>query len=357
VLTQGERERYSRQVMLPEIGEAGQLTLKKARVLVVGAGGLGCPVLQYLGAAGVGTIGIVDGDIVSLSNLQRQVLYAMADIGVSKAERAAEVIARLNPDIQVLSYPVFVSNENVLQLVDDYDIVVDGSDNFDTRYLLSDACIMTNKPLVSGAIFRFEGQVSVFNFKGGPTYRCLFPEPPGAGESPNCAEIGVVATLPGIVGTIQANEVIKMITGAGEVLSGRLLVIDALTMQSHTFSFKANEANRNINELPKPSAITCDVPVPELSLEELRRRVAAGARLVDVREVHEHEAVNIGGINVPLSQLADRYSELSIDEHLILYCASGKRSLHASNLLASKGYTVSHLAGGLAAARVSPAVH
>ncbi|MBX2906838.1 MAG: HesA/MoeB/ThiF family protein [Taibaiella sp.] len=353
MLTRKERERYSRQTMLPEIGDAGQQLLKEARVLVVGAGGLGCPILQYLAAAGVGTLGIVDGDVVSLSNLQRQVLYSVNDLGISKAKRAAEVITRLNPDIHLLSYPVFITNENVLQLASDYDIIVDGTDNFDTRYLLNDACVMKNKPLVSGAIFRFEGQVSVFNYKGGPTYRCLFPTPPGAGESPSCAEIGVVATLPGIVGTIQANEVIKMITGAGEALSGRLLVIDALTMQSHTFSFKANEANRNIKELPKPSAITCEVPVPELSIDELQRRVAAGARLVDVRELHEHEFGNIGGVNLPLSRLSDRYGELSLNDDLVLYCASGKRSLNAANFLMAKGYNVSHLAGGLAVVKVS----
>lgn len=347
MLTQGERERYSRQVMLPEIGERGQHLLKAARVLVVGAGGLGCPILQYLAAAGVGNIGIADGDVVSLSNLQRQVLYTPHDIGKSKAERAAAVIAALNPDINVHTHNVFVDNGNVLELIGDYDIIVDGSDNFDTRYLLNDACVMLGKPLVSGAIFRFEGQVSVFNYEGGPTYRCLFPEPPGAGESPNCAEIGVVATLPGIVGTIQANEVLKMITGIGEVLSGRLLVIDALSMNSYTFNFNANEANKTIKELPKPSPAACDVRVAEVSYGELERLLSSGSKLVDVREAHEHEAGNIGGVNVPLSQLAERFGELNIEDILVLYCASGKRSLQAANLLATKGYKVSQLKGGV----------
>jgi len=333
--------------MLPEIGERGQQLLKDARVLVVGAGGLGCPILQYLAAAGVGNIGVVDGDVVSLSNLQRQVLYTPNDIGKSKAERAAAVVAALNPDICIEIHTVFVSHDNVLQLISGYDIIVDGSDNFDTRYLLNDACVMLGKPLVSGAIFRFEGQVSVFNYKGGPTYRCLFPEPPGAGESPNCAEIGVVATLPGMVGTIQANEVLKMITGIGEVLSGRLLVIDALTMNSHTFNFKANEANRVITELPKPSSVVCDVPIQEVSFDEVAQLVASGARLVDVREEHEHTAGNIGGINVPLSQLVSRIDELSNGDSFVLYCASGKRSTQAANLLAARGYKVSQLRGGV----------
>lgn len=333
--------------MLPEIRESGQQLLKEARVLVVGAGGLGCPVLQYLAAAGVGNIGIADGDVVSLSNLQRQVLYTMADTGQSKAEKAASVISALNPHIRVAVHREFVNSDNVLLLCKAYDIIVDGSDNFDTRYLLNDACVMLGKPLVSGAIFRFEGQVSVFNYKGGPTYRCLFPEPPGVGESPNCAEIGVVATLPGIVGTIQANEVVKMITGAGEVLSGRLLVIDALTMNSHTFTFKANEANREIRELPGPSSAICGVPVEELSYAGLETLVHAGARLIDVREVHEHEAGNIGGVNVPLSEIVDRINELSGEDSFVLYCASGKRSLQAANILVSKGYKVSHLKGGI----------
>lgn len=333
--------------MLPEIGESGQQLLKAARVLVVGAGGLGCPILQYLAAAGVGNIGIADGDVVSLSNLQRQVLYTPHDIGKSKAERAAAIMSAMNPDIDVRTHNAFVDNENVLQLIGDYDIIVDGSDNFDTRYLLNDACVMLGKPLVSGAIFRFEGQVSVFNYKGGPTYRCLFPEPPGAGESPNCAEIGVVATLPGIVGTIQANEVLKMITGIGEVLSGRLLVIDALTMNSHTFNFSVNEANKKVTELPKPSSTVCDIPIREVSHGELETLVASGALLVDVREAHEHEASNIGGINVPLSQLTERMGELNVRDSLVLYCASGKRSLQAANLLAGKGYKVSQLKGGI----------
>lgn len=333
--------------MLPEIGAAGQQLLKEARVLVVGAGGLGCPVLQYLAAAGVGYIGIADGDVVSLSNLQRQVLYTMADIGQSKAERAASVVSALNPHIHVAVHRDFVNSDNVLLLCKAYDIIVDGSDNFDTRYLLNDACVMLGKPLVSGAIFRFEGQVSVFNYKGGPTYRCLFPEQPGEGESPNCAEIGVVATLPGIVGTIQANEVVKMITGAGEVLSGRLLVIDALTMSSHTFSFKANEANKEIKELPKPSASTCDMPVEEVPYDALASLIRSGAVLIDVREAHEHEAGNVGGVNVPLSQLAERLNELSAADSFVLYCASGKRSLQAANFLVSKGYKVSHMKGGI----------
>lgn len=337
--------------MLPEIGEAGQARLKAARVLVAGAGGLGCPILQYFAAAGVGTIGIADGDVVSLSNLQRQVLYTPADIGQGKARCAASVVAALNPFVSVAVHDVFIDHNNVLDICAGYDIIVDGSDNFDTRYLLNDACVMLGKPLVSGAIFRFEGQVSVFNYKGGPTYRCLFPQPPGEGESPNCAEIGVVATLPGIVGTMQANEVIKMITGTGEVLSGRLLVIDALTMSTHTFRFGAVEENRHIGKLHEPSAKLCEWQVPAITYAELREKMSeAGVQLVDVREAEEHGAGNIGGINLPLSGFEPMISALDTQRPVILYCASGKRSMRAAGMLVAAGFgNVCHLAGGVGA--------
>src|ERR1035437_2494874 len=235
-MTTEEKRRYARHIILPEIGLEGQQKLKQAKVLVVGAGGLGCPVLQYLTAAGVGTLGIIDFDTVDESNLQRQVLYSTEDIGKHKAAIAKEKLEKQNPDINLVSHVAHLTSANALEIISQYDIVVDGSDNFATRYLVNDACVILNKVLVFGSIFKFEGQVSVFNYKGGPTYRCLYPEAPAEGDVPNCAEIGVLGVLPGIVGTLQANEVIKIITGIGDILSGKLLTLDALTMQFNTFT-------------------------------------------------------------------------------------------------------------------------
>lgn len=350
MLTNEEKTRYSKQIILPEIGISGQEKLQSASVLVIGAGGLGCPVLQYLTAAGMGTIGIADGDVVDLSNLQRQVLYTTADLGNSKASTAAAKLRDLNPHVTFQVHPEFISNANVLDILYNYDIIVDGSDNFATRYLVSDACVLLNKPMVSGAIYKFEGQVSVFNYLGGPTYRCLFPEPPGAGESPNCADIGVVATLPGIVGTIQANEVIKMITGTGTVLSGKLLVIDTLTMQTDMFSFAANPANKNKTSLPEEPEKTCKVPVTQITYTDLLKMSANAStvHIVDVREAEEHAISNIGGINVPLSVLEKRYSDLNPAFDIVVYCASGIRSMHAARMLSEKGFAkVFNLTGGI----------
>jgi sulfur-carrier protein adenylyltransferase/sulfurtransferase len=350
MFTNEEKERYSRQTILAEIGVEGQERLKAARVMVVGAGGLGCPVLQYLVAAGVGAIGIADGDIVSLSNLQRQILYTANDIGKGKAATAAEKLSALNPNVRIQVFPVFIDAANVLAIFNDYDLVVDGSDNFATRYLVNDACVIQGKPMVSGAIYKYEGQVSVFNYQNGPTYRCLFPEPPGAGESPNCADIGVLATLPGIIGSIQANEVIKIITGIGAVLSGRLLVIDTLTMNSHSFKFNAIEANKNIKTLEATTTEQCSVPVAQLDYDELLQLLndSADIQLVDVREMEEHYSGNIGGVNVPMSTLDRGYSLLDPLKRTILYCASGVRSARSANILIQKGFNnVSSLKGGI----------
>ncbi|GAA4461137.1 molybdopterin-synthase adenylyltransferase MoeB [Nemorincola caseinilytica] len=349
MLSEQEHIRYSKQTILPEIGPAGQERLRDARVLVVGAGGLGCPVLQYLAAAGIGTLGIADGDNVDISNLQRQVLYTTADVGKGKAATAAEKLTALNPHVHFHVHPVFIDSSNALDLIREYDIVVDGSDNFATRYLVNDACVMLGKPMVSGAIYKFEGQVSVFNYKGGPTYRCLFPEPPGPGDSPNCADIGVVATLPGIVGTTQANEVIKMITGIGDVLSGRLLVIDTLGMSMHTFNFRLNETNLLITSLPTLS-MACDIqviPVDHATLQHMLATVQ-GLQLVDVREVEEHAIDNIGGINLPLS--ANSYGKLEPSLPVAVYCASGVRSALFAKTLAQNGFSLVYdLRGGMAA--------
>jgi molybdopterin/thiamine biosynthesis adenylyltransferase/rhodanese-related sulfurtransferase len=340
MLSSKEQSRYSKQIILPEIGIAGQERLCAARVLVIGAGGLGCPVLQYLAAAGVGTIGIADGDTIDISNLQRQVLYTEAEIGQQKAAVAAAKLRALNPGITITTYPFFADSTNILELIRGYDIVVDGSDNFETRYLVNDACVMLNKPMVSGAIYKFEGQVSVFNYNNGPTYRCIFPEPPNAEDSPNCADIGVIAALPGIIGTIQANEVIKMITGIGEVLSGKLLVIDTLTMNTHTFNFKLNPANKNITGL-KEYHKSCDIQHALISYAELKELLATDptAQLVDVREPQEHFASNIGGINIPLSEMEHSYHLLVPDKTVVLYCASGVRSATSATLLIAKGFS------------------
>jgi molybdopterin/thiamine biosynthesis adenylyltransferase/rhodanese-related sulfurtransferase len=338
MLSAKESARYSRQIILPEVGVQGQQKLKEASVLVIGAGGLGCPVLQYLAAAGVGNIGIADGDVVEQSNLQRQLLYRENEIGQSKASVAAEKIKVINPLIKVDVHQTNIKVDNAETIISGYDIVVDGTDNFSSRYLINDTCVILNKPLVFGSIFKFEGQVSVFNYKGGPTYRCVFPEPPEEEEMPNCATIGVIATLPGIVGTLQANEVIKLITGIGEALNGRLLVIDALTMNMQTFAFNAVEANKNIKELKQKSYV-CATNVEYATYDDLQKLEQTGTILIDVREKKEHDAFNIGGINVPLKEIEAMYTELETDKSILLYCASGVRSKKAAEYLAEKGFT------------------
>lgn len=338
MLSLKENIRYSRQIMLPEIGPLGQQKLKEAKVLVIGAGGLGCPVLQYLAAAGVGTLGIADNDLIEESNLQRQLLYTANEIGQTKAGVAAEKIKAVNPFTNVIVHQVFINIENIVDVLSGYDIVVDGTDNFASRYLINDCCVMLKKPLVFGSIFKFEGHVSVFNYNNGPTYRCIFPEAPAQDEMPNCAAIGVVATLPGIIGTMQANEVIKMITGIGEVLSGRLLVIDTLTMNFQTFTFQAIEKNKNIQQLQNDQ-YSCDPGVAYATLAELEQLVLAGITLIDVREKEEHLQFNIGGINIPLSELANNSMEIKSDSEILLYCSSGVRSNKAFEILSAKGFT------------------
>lgn len=341
MLSVAEKNRYGKQIILPEIGIDGQTKLAAAKALVIGAGGLGCPVLQYLGAAGVGTLGIIDGDNVELSNLQRQVLYNNADIGKSKAHTAAQKIAALNPNVKLFPIKTFINHTNALELIKEYDIIIDGSDNFPTRYLVNDACVMLNKPMVSGAIYKFEGQVSVFNYKGGPTYRCIFPDPPGEGESPNCADIGVIATLPGIIGSIQANEVIKIITGIGEPLSGKLLVMDTLTMATNTFQFKLNPDNLKITALPETKDYCKVEAITSIEYSDLKSTLSVDkdAQLVDVREIEEHQLGNIGGINLPLSRLSQLLHKLNKDNAVVVYCASGIRSMHAARLLQGNGFT------------------
>lgn len=330
-LSQEEQERYSRHLILEEFGLEAQEKLKGAKVLVVGAGGLGCPALLYLCAAGVGTIGIIDHDIVSLSNLQRQVMYGSGDVGKLKVEVAKEVIGQKNPNVEVRTYSERITSQNALEILREYDLVLDGTDNFATRYLLNDACVILKKPLVYGAIFKFEGQVSVFNLNDGPTYRCLFPEAPAAGEIPSCSEIGVLGVLPGIVGTWQAAEAIKIISGVGEPLSGKLLSFSLLTNEINLWDVHAVEENKQISVLEE-SAIGCDI-INELEAKDFFRFVEENqAQLIDVREENEFMSYNIGGKNIPLSELHNRINELE-NEPTVVVCRVGQRSQTAINLI------------------------
>ncbi len=328
-----EKDRYSRHFILEGFGEAAQQKLKQAKVLVVGAGGLGCPALLYLAAAGVGTIGIADGDKVSLSNLQRQVLYGVDDIGTNKAEAAKKRLTQLNPEIQLIAIPAFLNVDNILSILGNYDVIIDGSDNFATRYLISDACVMLNKPLVYGAIFKFTGQLSVFNFNGGPTYRCLFPEAPAEGEMPGCGEIGVLGVLPGIMGTYQATEAIKVITGVGEVLSGKVMAIDLLENVTTYFNFKPIPENLTINKL-EAIEYHCETAGKELSWEEFQElKSNQSIRLIDVREPDEYTKQNINGENIPLKQFLEIAGSFSTDETLVIHCQSGMRARRAMEAL------------------------
>ena len=333
MLSSSEQKIYSRHLLLDEVGVEGQEKLKQAKVLVVGAGGLGCPILQYLTAAGVGTIGIVDGDTVDVSNLQRQILYTIDDIGKSKAKCAAYRLKQLNPYVKFNTYQEFLTTKNALELFSGYDIVVDGSDNFQTRYLCNDAAVITNKPLVFGSIFKFEGQVTVFNYNNGPTYRCLYPTPPSHGSVPSCSEIGVLGVLPGIVGTYQANETLKMIVGIGEVLSGKLLTFNALSMSQITFNFNKNKAI-NIQTLEANYDVFCGVPQvdEEITLETFNENKEA-YNLLDVREDWEREQHHIGGQHIPLHFLPAKYNEIDTHKPVVVYCKSGIRSKRAIEFL------------------------
>jgi molybdopterin/thiamine biosynthesis adenylyltransferase/rhodanese-related sulfurtransferase len=336
-----ERKRYSRQIILPELGIAGQEKLKAAKVLVIGAGGLGCPVLQYLTAAGVGTIGVIDDDMVDTTNLHRQILYSPEDVGKGKAETAVAKLAVMNPFVNLTAIPIRLDEENAAGIIAGYDIVVDGSDNFPTRYLANDSCVALNKTLVFGSILRFEGQVSVFNYQNGPTYRCLFPE---AEEGDNCEIAGVIGILPGIIGTYMANEVIKIICGIGDILSGKLLVISALNNTTNIFNFSrsadfpAPVKTKIAGEINKIQEKTAD----EIRMEDLENLLESEPdkiQLVDVREEYEFEEDFIGGINIPLPDLPENLNQMPADKTVVFYCQSGKRSKLAADLLAKSGFT------------------
>ncbi len=353
MLSQEELKRYSRHIILSEIGKEGQIKLKKAKVLVIGAGGLGCPILQYLTAAGIGTIGIVDFDKVDVSNLQRQILFSHEDIGKNKAKAAKERLSGQNPFVNFNVYETFLTKDNALEIIQSYDIIVDGSDNFATRYLTNDACVIAQKPLVFGAIFKFDGQVSVFNYQSGPTYRCLFPEPPAPNSVPNCSDTGVLGVLPGIIGTLQANETLKIILEIGDVLNGKFFTFDALKMQSFIFEFGKNEMNTKITELIDYDTF-CGTSSEqlsfqeELSFEDIQDQSKDKTILIDVRPESEHEEYNIGGINIPLEVFNVNYKKITKEKQIILYCNYGQRSLKALQFLKKQGFTqVSHLKGGI----------
>ncbi len=342
MLSPAEHKRYDRQLILPEIGAAGQQKLKEARVLVIGAGGLGCPVLQYLAAAGVGTIGIADFDKVSESNLHRQILFSSEEIGQYKAEVAARKLAQQNPFVQLRVHLQGITAQNALELVAPYDVVVDGSDNFPTRYLVNDACAIQQKPLVFGSIFKFEGQATVFHYQQGPSYRCLFPAPPAPDEVPSCAEIGVLGVLPGLIGTIQATEAIKIICQIGEVLTGRLLMLNSLTMETNIIKFRRTEQAQVTHLLPDYEAFcspsftgSTSREVKEISAEDFKDLLdeEADLQLLDVREPYEYEEYNINGLLLPLSALEQHLDKIEPQKAVVVHCKTGSRSRQAIRLL------------------------
>jgi molybdopterin/thiamine biosynthesis adenylyltransferase/rhodanese-related sulfurtransferase len=349
--------RYSRHIALEEVGESGEQKLLNAKVLMIGAGGLGCPALQYLVAAGVGTIGIMDGDTIEESNLQRQVLFTTLDVGRLKVEVAEERLNALNSDVSITVYPENLNAENALAIVADYDLAIDGTDNFATRYLVNDACVKLGKPFVYGAIHKFEGQVSVFNFNGGPTYRCLFPDEPSQSQIPNCSEAGVLGVLPGVIGTLQATEVIKAILGIGEPLSGKLKLINLLTNSDQIISFsrdeeqvsKAMEINLAHSYKEKPSAIPESILPTELT-DWLADNPAIN--ILDVREAHEVPKLNHPSvISIPLGQIPHRAAEIPTGQPLVVICQHGLRSQHAIEFLKQHNFPnqLINLEGGMAA--------
>jgi adenylyltransferase/sulfurtransferase len=363
VLTPAQFERYRRHLNLPEFGVEGQRKLLDARVLLIGAGGLGCPLALYLTAAGVGHIGLIDDDVVDLSNLQRQVLYGTADVGKPKVDVALARLRAMNPDVDAVGFRTRITSENALELMRDWDVIIDGTDNFPTRYLSNDACVLLGKPTVYGAILRFEGQASTFDAKRGPCYRCLFPEPPPPGSVPSCAEGGVLGILPGVIAMIQATEAVKLITGIGEPLIGRFLHYDALSMRFSEFRFAKDPDCPVCGKNPSVTKLIdyegfCGVtheasPVAEISAAELQRAQARGDELllIDVREPHEFEKARIGGSRlIPLGQLAARLGELADwkTRRIVAHCHKGGRSARACAQLRDAGFTkVANLSGGI----------
>jgi sulfur-carrier protein adenylyltransferase/sulfurtransferase len=363
-LSGDELRRYGRHLVLPEVGTEGQRRLKQARVLLVGAGGLGSPAAMYLAAAGVGTLGLVDFDAVDITNLQRQIIHGTSDIGRPKLDSASDRIRDINPNVHVEQYDTALTSENALGIARDYDVIVDGTDNFPTRYLVNDTCVLLGIPNAFGSVLRFEGQASVFATDDGPCYRCLFREPPPPGLIPNCADAGVLGVLPGLIGTIQATEAIKLVLGKGDPLIGRLLLVDALSMQFRTIQLRRDPlcpacGTHEIKELIDYEAF-CGVTINEESNEErisdispreLATRIERGddIQLVDVREEWEWQIARIPGARlIPLGMLEDEASTLDPKREVVLMCKSGVRSLHAAEELADAGFSkLTNLSGGI----------
>jgi len=376
-LSKEEVLRYSRHLIMPEVGMEGQLKLKAASVLCIGTGGLGSPLAMYLAAAGVGRLGLVDFDVVDTTNLQRQIIHGTSDVGRKKIDSAIDTLREINPNVRIDRHETALTSENALDICKPYDIVIDGTDNFPTRYLVNDACILLGKPNVYGSIFRFEGQATVFGMPGGPCYRCLYPEPPPPGLVPSCAEGGVLGILPGVIGVIQATEAVKLILGKGETLSGRLLLYDALNMRFRELKLRRNPDcpicgdHRTIHQLidyhqfcgvprqPAPEPAAAD---GEIDVTALKSRMDQGDRfvLVDVRERHEFDICRIPGSTlIPLSELGRRLGELDRTADIVVHCKSGVRSAKACALLREAGFTrVTNVRGGILAwsDKVDPSV-
>jgi sulfur-carrier protein adenylyltransferase/sulfurtransferase len=366
-LSKEEVLRYSRHLIMPEVGMEGQLKLKQAKILLIGTGGLGAPLGMYLAAAGIGRIGLVDFDVVDYTNLQRQIIHGTKDVGRKKLDSAADTMADINPHIQIDRYEVALTSENALDILKDYDIVIDGTDNFPTRYLVNDACVLLGKPNVYGSIFRFEGQSTVFAYQGGPCYRCLYPEPPPPGLVPSCAEGGVLGILPGLIGVVQATEAVKLILGTGEPLAGRLLLYDALAMRFRELKLRRNPECPICGDHPTIRELIdyhqfCGVPQqaqePEwtegdLTPVEVKQRLDRGDNfvLIDVREPHEYQICNIAGARLlPLSELPNRLKELDPADEFVVHCKSGVRSAKAIGLLKESGFRkLRNMKGGILA--------
>ena len=365
-LTNDEILRYSRHLIMPEVGMEGQQRLKAARVLCIGAGGLGSPLALYLTAAGVGTLGVVDFDVVDYTNLQRQIIHSTADVGRKKLDSAAEKLKGINPFLHLRTFEIKLTSANALELFREFDVVADGTDNFPTRYLVNDACVLTGKPNVYGSIFRFEGQASVFATEQGPCYRCLYPEPPPPGLVPSCAEGGVLGILPGLVGVLQATEVLKLILGIGDPLIGRLLLIDSLGMKFRELKLRKNSECPACGIHPTITKLIdynefcgirgeekpVEAGIPEMQVEELKRRLDAGEDvfILDVREPHEYQICNLGGHLIPLGDLPKRVNELDTSREIVAHCKMGGRSAKAVQFLRQAGFTkVKNLTGGITA--------
>jgi adenylyltransferase/sulfurtransferase len=361
-LSKDERLRYSRHLTLPEVGTEGQLKLRAAKVLLVGTGGLGAPLGLYLAAAGVGRIGLVDFDVVDFTNLQRQVIHGTSDVGRKKLDSAADRMHEINPFVRIDKHEVALSSENALDILKDYDIVVDGTDNFPTRYLVNDACVLLGKPNVYGSIFRFEGQATVFAYEGGPCYRCLYPEPPPPGLVPSCAEGGVLGILPGTIGLIQATETVKLILGIGQPLVGRLLLYDALAMRFRELKLRKNPECPVCGDHPTVTKLIdyqqfCGIlqhvtTEGDIDPTEVKARIDRGDKfqLIDVREPHEYQICNIPSAKlIPLGQLPQRLDELDRDIEIVAHCKSGMRSARAVDLLKKAGFRARNMQGGILA--------